>query len=108
LRVGRGVLISLPAIGGVFGLYLLRSDLRRAQEEWERGSQGTSSLFAGAGAADLTDAVLHFSIAYSLLAGLGHDVLANLEQVSIGCAIVSTVFAVVGEVLSSRRRKGKN
>ena len=43
LRIGRGVLIALPALGGVFALYLLKMDKARAVTERKNGARLTIS-----------------------------------------------------------------
>lgn len=48
-----------------------------------------------------TDAVTHFVIAYALLTeAIGHHQLLLVESVSLACAVVSTLLAVSGELLS--------
>jgi hypothetical protein len=104
IRIGRGLTIALPVLGGVFAFYLFISDYKRWKEEKKMSRFSMPLvLFYGAGAADLMDAVLHFYIAYALLANLGHDALLVPEHLSVGCAVLSTVFAVLGEILSHRR-----
>lgn len=105
LRIGRGVLIALPALGGIFALYLLKMDKNRAMLERKRGSRFTFMLFGGAAVTDAVDAVCHFAIAYGVFHEFGHHLLAQLEEVSLGCAFFSTLCAVMGEVMVSRKRK---
>lgn len=105
MRIGRGVLIALPALGGVFALYLLKMDKTRAVEERKLGSRSTFMLFGGAAVTDAVDAVCHFAIAYGVFHEFGHHLLAQLEEVSLGCAFVSTLCAVMGEIVAYRKRK---
>jgi hypothetical protein len=112
-RVGRGVLIALPVLGGLFALFLLRQDMSRAIAEWRsRRVKFTPSLrfgnyswvlFASASFADGLDAVCHFAIAYEACGGMmGHGHVSHLlEAISLTCAVISTVSAVGGEVLST-------
>jgi hypothetical protein len=113
-RLGRGVLIAVPVLGGMFALYLWRQDATRAIAEWKaekvRRAQLQSSsnyswlLFALASCADAVDAVCHFGIGYMIFRGaLGHELSHLLESLSVTCAVVSTACAVGGE--SVRRRK---
>jgi hypothetical protein len=102
LRVGRGVLITLPALGGVFALYLLRADIQRWREE---RATPPAWMFVGAGWADGLDALLHFAVAYAIWSHAGHDLLLVLEHWSMQCAIVSTVCAVLGELWVLRRQR---
>ena len=105
LRIGRGILIALPALGGIFALYLLKTDTTRAIKERRNGSRMTFMLFGGAAVTDAVDAVCHFAIAYGVFHEFGHHLLAQLEEVSLGCAFISTFCAVMGEVLAFRKRK---
>jgi hypothetical protein len=105
LRVGRGMLIALPALGGIFALYLLRMDKKRAAIERKNGARLTFLLFGGAAVTDGVDAVCHFAIAYGVFHEFGHQLLTQLEEASLGCAFVSTFCAVMGEILACRKRK---
>jgi hypothetical protein len=100
LRFGRGLLITLPALGGIFALYLLKSDIERLREEWAHRIKTSSACFLGAGIVDGLDSILHFVIAYGLLTHLSHHYLKKAEAWSLRCAVISTVAAVIGEVLS--------
>lgn len=102
IRFAKGMTIALPVVGGVFAIYLLRQDMERCRQEMN----GTTALafFLGAAVADLVDVCLHFFIASGLILQLRHHALAVAEEWSIGCAAVSTVCAVTGEILSSHRR----
>ena len=113
-------LIALPALGGLFAIWLLNADLRRIREvreereDYEWAAYGTlpnkrrpclpSTMFAGAAVADLLDAVAHFVIAYAVLIELGHiKIILKWEEISLACAIVSTVLAIAGEVADWRK-----
>lgn len=100
LRLGRTVLITLPVLGGIFALYLLKSDVERLKEEWTHKLKTSSALFLGAGIVDCLDSALHFFIAYALVKHLSHRRLAVAEEWSFACAIISTIFAVLGEIAS--------
>ena len=111
LRLGRAILITLPVLGGIFALYLLKSDMKRLKEEWDHKFKISSALFLGAGIVDGLDSALHFFIAYALWKHLSHGRLAVAEEWSLACAIISTVFAVAGEIISiklaqKRQRSG--
>ncbi|CAB9528858.1 expressed unknown protein [Seminavis robusta] len=105
LRLGRGLLITLPVLGGIFALYLLKSDIERLKEEWALRVKTSSALFLGAGIVDGLDSFLHFFIGYALWKHLSHKKLAVAEELSFGCAIVSTLCAVLGEVISLQIQK---
>jgi hypothetical protein len=107
VRAGRGLLITLPALGGFFALLLLKSDIQRMREEWTNKSKSSTLCFVGAGLADLFDSFLHFYIAYALFAHIGHQALVVPEQLSMGCAITSTICAVAGEVISLHLQRQK-
>ena len=119
-RIGRGLMIALPILGGIFAFYLFRSDYKRWRLELQNTASTTSRderpagrnrpslalvLLGGAGVADLTDAVLHFLIAYGLFVAHQHKFFLLAEELSMGCAVVSTCFAVLGEIASNHRRK---
>eukprot|EP00977_Amphora_coffeiformis_P006916 scaffold1508_cov178-Amphora_coffeaeformis.AAC.24 len=101
-RLGRGLLVVLPALGGVFAVWLYRMDHRRAVVE---KSFEAKYLFHGAALGDAIDAVCHFVIAYAVFEGWEHSFVMQFEKCSIACAVLSTVFAVSGEIISYRRVK---
>jgi hypothetical protein len=84
---------------------LLKSDISRIREEWSKRTKSSTFFFFMAGVADLTDSFLHFFIAYAMMNHLGHSILALPEKASLVCAIVSTVCAVIGELVSLRIAK---
>jgi hypothetical protein len=103
LHIGRGVLIALPALGGIFALYLMKTDRKRATLERSTGSRLSFMLFGGAAVTtDAVDAVCHFVIAYGVLRELGHHFLAHVGG-QLG--FVSMLCAVLGEVVAYRRHK---
>lgn len=104
-RLGRGALITLPVLGGIFAIYLLKSDVQRLKEEWKLNIRTSSACFFGSGLADCIDSFLHFFIAFALWNHLSHTKLAIAEELSFGCAIFSTVCAVLGEIISLRTQK---
>ena len=121
--VARVFLIMLPALGGFFALWLLKADLKRISEvreeraEFEWRVSGTvptkrpclpSLMFGGAAIADLVDAIAHFVIAYAVLIELGHSKILKWEELSMICAVVSTVFAVVAEIADYRQMRKVN
>ena len=117
--VARIFLIALPALGGLFALWLLKADVKRIREvreereDFEWAAYGTlpskrrpclpSTMFAGAAVADLVDAIAHFVIAYAVLIELGHSKILKWEEISMACAIVSTIMAITGEVADWRK-----
>ena len=107
-RLGRGTLIAIPALGGLFVLHILRQDLARCRLEWQVG-KGLVGRYCWAGAvlADGMDVFAHGMIVYSLLVLQTHHIPLAFEQLSLGCAIISTVCAVVGE-LFSKTKHGDN
>lgn len=105
-RVGRGVLVAIPVMGGIFACTLLKSDIMRLRDGRCRGrSKLYSVLFGAAAVADGTDAICHFLIALSLVAEAQtldqHNLLA-IEAISLICVAVSIVCAVLGEVVNDR------
>jgi hypothetical protein len=115
-RLGRGILIAVPVLGGMFALYLWRQDMTRAVKEWRKEQiqranirkppNGSWLLFALACCADAVDAVCHFCIAYTICTGaIGLHTSHLLEAASVACAVTSTACAVGGEVSSTRYRQ---
>lgn len=100
-RLGRGTMIAIPALGGLFVLHILRQDLVRCRREWEAG-QGSVAKYCWAGAvlADGMDVFAHGIIVYSLLVMQTHHVPLVFGQISLGCAVASTICAVIGELCS--------
>ena len=105
VRISKGVMIALPAIGGLFAMYLLKADIERCKEEASKNIKSALAFFVGAGLADFIDTIVHFILVYGLSVHLSHHKLAIVEKVSMGCAVLSTVCAVVGEVISFKIRK---
>mmetsp|Transcript_19836 Transcript_19836/g.57541 ORF Transcript_19836/g.57541 Transcript_19836/m.57541 type:complete len:458 (+) Transcript_19836:51-1424(+) len=108
-RIGRGALIILPALGGILALCLLKSDVLQIRQELlemdrvSRGSVLFASLFGVAAAADCLDAVCHLFIAHGMIKKRSHSVILRWEEISLACAVISTLFAVVGEVVGHRK-----
>jgi len=105
IRMTKGLMIALPAVGGLFALYLLKHDIERLKEEWQHKIKSSLLMFAGATAADFIDMCLHFFLFAGLLAHWSHHRLVVAEKFSLGCAIVSTLCAVFGEIVSLKVRK---
>ena len=107
-RLSRGVTLALPVVGGFFALYLLRSDFVRIREEVTMSRHTSCWMFAAAAAADFLDAALHFFIAYLVLSQDGYqNFVTDVEQLSMTCAIVSTVAATLGESISQQKSDEK-
>lgn len=104
-RLTKGLMIALPAIGGLFALYLFTTDVERIKEEWPHRIKPSLVMFAGATVADLADMFLHFFLFAGLLAHWSHHKLVVVEKLSLTCAVISTVCAVVGEIVSFNVRK---
>ena len=117
LRLGRSLTIALPLFGGLFALYLFRGDVVRWQEErrqrihrrpqnnsWKSSSTIALAFLFGTGATDFLDAVLHFWMAYGIwVAHHPHHIHDDWREIaSIWCAVLSTVFAICGEICSHR------
>jgi hypothetical protein len=111
VRLAKGLTIALPVVGGFFAIYLCRQDIERFHEERcnTKTAGAPAVLFAGAIVADFIDVIIHFFITFGLLRHLKRHRLAVAEEISMGCAVVSTICAVVGEILSFHiRNKNKN
>jgi len=129
-RIGRGLTIILPVAGGIFAFYLFQSDYRRWKQELQDSAIAHESpvssatrfrlrrpslalvLFSSAGMADFMDAALHFFIAFLFVSSHGshHHPYAMVvaEEWSMGCAVVSTVAAVLGEIASHRNQQKRH
>jgi hypothetical protein len=105
IRFAKGLMIALPVVGSIFAFHLLVQDIDRFRQEKSDHGSGTAALafFIGAAAADLFDVFLHFFIAFSLVFHLRRHALAFAEEISIGCAAISTACAVSGEIISFHR-----
>ena len=113
LRIGRGVTIALPAVGSLFVLSLVKEDRKRAVAEAGLGNRAASRAFWLAFLCDASDLAAHVVIVTSLLNsqfGVGvhfpHVWLHWAEYGGLGAAVVSTVAAVVGELLAGGVMKG--
>jgi hypothetical protein len=62
-------------------------------------------LFISTGLMDLLDAIVHFWISYGLFISYsGGSNQHMMEQISMGCAVLSTLCAILGEVCSYLNR----
>lgn len=105
IRLARSLMIILPAVGGIFALYLFKTDVDRFNEEMHHRVVPSLAMFAGASIADLFDTVLHFCIFAGFLRHWSHHRMEIFETLSLSCAIISTVCAVAGEIISFRTRR---
>jgi hypothetical protein len=108
IRIGRGITIALPALGSLFVLHLVKEDRKRALLEAEKGNIGAARAFWLAFLCDASDLGAHVVIVTSLLNvhyGVGphlpHAWLHTAEYGGLAVAVVSTLAAVVGELLSA-------
>ncbi|KAL4541183.1 hypothetical protein Ndes2526B_g05726 [Nannochloris sp. 'desiccata'] len=108
IRVGRGITIALPALGSLFVLYLVKEDRKRALLEAEKGNMPAARAFWLAFLCDASDVGAHVIIITSLLnvhysvgPHLPHIWLQTAEYGGLAVAVVSTLSAVVGELLSA-------
>jgi hypothetical protein len=125
VRFGRGLAVALPLFGGLFSLYLFHGDIVRWYDErqkiktficmnWNETNRSQPELYSlstsgaaalafllGTGIVDFLDAALHFWMAYGLL--LAHNPHSAHDWRERGiwiCAILSTIFAICGEIFS--------
>jgi hypothetical protein len=108
IRIGRGITIALPALGSLFVLHLVKEDRKRALLEAEKGNMNAARAFWLAFLCDASDLGAHVVIVTSLLNvhyGVGphltHTWLHTAEYGGLAVAVVSTLAAVVGELLST-------
>ena len=105
-RAGRALTLALPVVGGIFALLAFRADSIRATKDRQRLLLLPAVLFSLAACADYVDALCQFAIAQTLflqhyhLQTTGNKVMIAAESLSMMCAIMSTVAAVVGEFAS--------
>ena len=107
IRLAKGMMIILPAVGGILSIYLLKTDVDRLNEERPRGFKPSLAMFTGASIADFLDTILHFCIFVGLLSQWSHHRMEVLEKTSLACAVVSTLCAVAGEIISFRMSRRK-
>jgi hypothetical protein len=104
-RLGRGVVIGLPVLGGIFALHLAKHDFLRAKEE-ELSSPGKiPKAFYVAAVSDGADGVAHFVLALGIAQGWPHDSLYLLEYTSLGFAGISTIAVVAAEIMVARKQR---
>jgi len=108
IRIGRGITIALPAVGSLFVLHLVKEDRKRALLEAEKGNMPAAHAFWLAFLCDASDLCAHVIIVTSLLnihydvgPHLPHTWLHTAEYGGLVVAVVSTLSAVVGELLSA-------
>jgi hypothetical protein len=108
IRIGRGIIIALPALGSLFVLHLVNEDRKRAVLEAAKGNRNAARAFWLAFLCDASDLGAHVVIITSLLNihyGVGphfpHSWLHTAEYGGLAVAVVSTLSAVVGELLSA-------
>lgn len=107
VRVGRGLAVALPMLGSLFVLQLVRADRRRALEERSKGNFAASKAFWLGFLCDASDVAAHVVVVTSLLhshygvgVALPHEWLHAAEWGGVCVAAVSTVAAIVGELLA--------
>jgi len=97
----RGVAIAVPAVGGIFGTLVAMSDIRRTLKEKERGNRNVMTAFATASFLDIVDVACHGYTAMLLSSAHWHHHEIHLtEQLSLGAAILATVAAITGEIIT--------
>jgi len=128
-RLGRGILIALPAVGGIAALWTFLSDIARFLEERDKNNTSNSKpprtaaasassaawvLFLGAAVADYIDMLCQCVVAHNMFWN-HHEhspqqrlLMVAAESISTACAIGSTSFAVVGEILSNTHNNSDN
>lgn len=115
LRFARGVAIALPALGSLFVMHLVREDRKRALQEAASGnSVAASRAFWLAFICDAADVGAHAMIVMGLLhnyfhigVSMPHHALHVAEWGGLLAAVVSTVAAILGEILSAGMLKHK-
>lgn len=121
VRLGRGLTIALPLFGGLFALYLFHGDILRWQDErlklkacvdmndsehlgpqrYSWSATAALALLLGAGITDFLDAMLHFWMSYGLWVAHHPHCAHDWKETTIWvCAILSTIFAICGEIFS--------
>jgi hypothetical protein len=109
-RLGRGIAIAIPAIGGVFAALITLVDFRRSRREIVAGNAPAGRAFGVAAVCDSLDFVAHMLTTAGLSGALAaaiavdphfvHDIVHLSETASVVSAVVATGSAIAGEFLS--------
>lgn len=102
-RLGRGFIIAIPALGGIFASVIAYYDYRRTFKELEKKRVAVGFSFLVATIFDVVDAMAHVHIALGIGGLLEHSHLS--ENLSIFSAITATTAAIVGELMILRYAK---
>ena len=110
--LGQTLAVTIPLLGGLLAAKLFTRDLHRIQQErqWLQSTNSYHSLSAYLpllccgvkGVADMLDAGVRLAVTYGK-ARHGMTFM-GAEEVSLTCAIVSTLCAMMADVWGSRRR----
>lgn len=108
-KLGRGLAIAIPAVGGLFAAFITTVDFRRMRKESQLGSVAAARAFGVATVFDIVDCLAHIFTAICLSGKLSiwtehhlHHYIHTSETVSIIAAIIATTAAITGEFLSLR------
>jgi len=110
-KLGRGLAIAVPAVGGVFASIIAVVDYRRTKKEKRLGNVSASNAFYLAFICDIIDVLAHVFTALGLSGVLDtivhhqehlHEFIHISEIISVIAAIIATASAITGEFKSIR------
>jgi thiamine pyrophosphate-dependent acetolactate synthase large subunit-like protein len=112
-KIGRGVAIAIPAIGGLFAALITVVDYRRMRHEHAASNLPAAHAFTSAAVCDAIDVIAHLITAAGLSGALAtvipdahllHDIIHVSETASIISAVIATASAIGGEFLSVNKQ----
>eukprot|EP01026_Neomeris_dumetosa_P055696 TRINITY_DN50725_c0_g1_i4.p2 TRINITY_DN50725_c0_g1~~TRINITY_DN50725_c0_g1_i4.p2 ORF type:complete len:347 (+),score=65.55 TRINITY_DN50725_c0_g1_i4:520-1560(+) len=113
-RIGRGIAVAIPALGALLVLHLTLQDRQRMRKEFGQGSFSGGVAFLVAYLMDMLDVLAHVVIIVGLLEHhfqigfvVSHKFLEVAEYGGLMAAVIATLAAVVGELVSSRLQISK-
>ncbi len=106
-KLGRGLAIAVPAVGGIFAAIITRVDYKRYQTEKNLGNISATRAFGVAAVFDVIDCVAHIWTALGLSGIITaisehtlHETVHFSETLSVISAVIATASAIYGEFTS--------
>ncbi len=106
-KLGRGLAIAVPAVGGIFAAVITRVDYKRYKTERNLANISATRAFGVAAIFDVVDCVAHIWTALGLSGIITaisehtlHETVHFSETLSVISAVIATVSAIYGEFTS--------
>jgi hypothetical protein len=106
-KLGRGLAIAVPAIGGIFAAVITRVDYKRYKTEQSLGNVTATRAFGVAAVFDVVDCIAHIWTALGLSGIITaisehtlHETVHFSETLSVISAVIATASAIYGEFTS--------